>query len=183
MVKVAEVNQWIAIIIQTIQFCVSKFIEDVGHLADKDDFINQLVLLRSYLSQLQGAIHYFDAICYDSGICSLIRIEICRNVSSRRIVSIADVYVIDLSKDGIISLCSWTLYCLGVFCLPFIRVPNVSNRVIERKVKLEYVYWSAFNQHLHISHVVFCLLVNSSIRMCTASACHSMMSSSECCCL
>ena len=131
MVKVAEVNQWLTIIIQTIQFCITKFIEDVGHLANEDDFINQLVLLRSYLSQLQGAIHHFNAICYDSGICSFIRIKICRNVSSRRIVSIADVYVIDLSKDGIIALCSWTLYCLGIFCLSFIRMPNVSNRVIE----------------------------------------------------
>ena len=131
MVKVAEINQRISIIIQTIQSTITKFIEDAGHLTNEDDFINQLILFGCDLAKLQGAIHHFNAISYDSGICSLVRIKICRNISSRRIVSIGNIYIINLSKDGIIALCSWTLDCFTVFCLSFFWMPNVSNRIVE----------------------------------------------------
>jgi hypothetical protein len=131
MVKVAEVNQHIAIVIQSIQCAVTKFIEDVGHLTNEDDFINQLILFGCDLPKLQGAIHNFNAISNYSGICSFVRIKICRNISSRRIVSIGNVYIINLPEDGIIALCSWTLNSFGILCFPFVRMPNVSNRIVE----------------------------------------------------
>ena len=80
---------------------------------------------------------------------------------------LGDIKVVNLSEDLIIILSPWTLNCFRVVRAPLVRMPNVSNGIIEGELEpLEYIQPLIF--YIYLTHAASYYGLNTQGQKCTA---------------